>query len=110
MDTDVPRAVSGAPKQNSRTSDRFLEDGSYLRVKNLSIGYTIPGAQIGSLTNDVISNLRIYVSAQNLLTITNYTGYDPEVESKYGNLLTQGIDYGQFPQARTLMFGLNVGF
>lgn len=110
MDTDVPRAVSGDPNQNSRTSDRFLEDGSYLRVKNFSIGYTIPTAQIGSLTNNVISKVRIYVSAQNLLTITNYTGYDPEVGSKYGNLLTQGIDYGQFPQARTLMVGLNLGF
>lgn len=108
--TDVPRAVSGDPNQNSRTSDRFLEDGSYLRIKNLSIGYNIPASSIGSLTNNVISRVRIYVSAQNLLTLTKYTGYDPEVGSKYGNLLTQGIDYGQFPQARTLMVGLNLGF
>ncbi|MPR34532.1 SusC/RagA family TonB-linked outer membrane protein [Salmonirosea aquatica] len=109
-DTDVPRAVSGDPNQNSRTSDRFLEDGSYLRLKNLSIGYTIPTATLTKLTNNVVSRVRIYVSSSNLLTFTKYTGYDPEVSSKYGNLLTNGIDYGQYPQARTLMVGVNLGF
>lgn len=109
-DTDVPRAVSGDPNNNSRTSDRFLEDGSYLRLKNLSIGYTIPADKIGKLTGNVLSKARIYVSSQNLLTFTKYTGYDPEVSSKYGNLLTNGIDYGQYPQARTLMVGVNLGF
>lgn len=109
-DTDVPRAISGDPNQNSRTSDRFLEDGSYMRVKNLSIGYTIPASKIGDLTGGVISRLRIYVSSQNILTFTKYTGFDPEVGSKYGNLLTNGIDYGQFPQSRTYMAGINIGF
>lgn len=109
-DTDVPRAVSGDPNQNSRTSDRFLEDGSYLRLKNLSIGYTIPTAVLNKLTNSVVSKVRIYVSSSNLLTFTKYTGYDPEVSSKYGNLLTNGIDYGQYPQARTIMVGVNLGF
>ncbi|WP_373512499.1 SusC/RagA family TonB-linked outer membrane protein [Persicitalea sp.] len=109
-DTDVPRAVSGDPNNNSRTSDRFLEDGSYLRLKNLSIGYTVPADKISKLTGNVLSKARIYVSSQNLLTFTKYTGYDPEVSSKYGNLLTNGIDYGQYPQARTLMVGVNLGF
>jgi TonB-linked SusC/RagA family outer membrane protein len=109
-DTDVPRAVSGDPNQNSRTSDRFLEDGSYLRVKNLSIGYTFPASTLGGLTNNVISKIRVYVSSQNLLTFTKYTGYDPEVGARNGNLLIQGIDYGQYPQARTFLFGINVGF
>ncbi len=108
--TDVPRAISGDPNQNSRTSDRFLEDGSYLRVKNLSIGYTIPADKIGSLTNNFISKIRIYAASQNLLTFTKYTGYDPEVASRFGALLTQGIDYVQFPQARTFTLGLNLGF
>ncbi len=108
--TDVPRAVSGDPNQNSRTSDRFLEDGSYLRIKNLSIGYTLPQGKMSGLTNDVVNSLRIYVSSQNLLTFTGYTGYDPEVGSRFGNLLTQGIDYGLFPQARTFMAGVNIGF
>lgn len=109
-DTDVPRAISGDPNQNSRTSDRFLEDGSYLRIKNLSIGYTIPADKIGGLTNNFISKIRIYAASQNLLTLTKYTGYDPEVASRFGALLTQGIDYVQFPQARAFTIGLNVGF
>lgn len=108
--TDVPRAVSGDPNQNSRTSDRFLEDGSYLRLKNFSIGYTIPAAGLSKVTNNVMSKARIYVSSQNLLTFTKYTGYDPEIASRGGGLLTNGIDYGQYPQARTLMVGINLGF
>ncbi len=109
-DTDVPRAVSGDPNNNSRTSDRFLEDGSYLRLKNLSIGYTIPADKIGKLTGNVLSKARVYVSSQNLLTFTKYTGFDPEVSTRNGGLLTNGIDYGQYPQARTLMVGVNLGF
>ena len=108
--TDVPRSISGDPNQNSRTSDRFLEDGSYLRLKNLSIGYTIPAATIGKLTRNVLSRTRIYVSSQNLLTFTKYTGYDPEVSSKNYNLLNNGIDYVQYPQARTVMVGINLSF
>jgi TonB-dependent starch-binding outer membrane protein SusC len=108
--TDIPRAVSGDPNQNSRTSDRFIEDGSYLRLKNLSIGYTIPSEKIGKLTNNVLSKVRIYVSSQNLLTLTKYSGYDPEVSSKFYNLLNNGIDYGQYPQARTMLIGVNLGF
>lgn len=108
-DTDVPRAVSGDPNQNNRTSDRFLENGSYLRLKNLSIGYTVPGDKVSGLTNNVVNKVRVYVSSQNLLTFTKYTGYDPEIGTR-GGLLTNGIDYGLFPQARTLMVGLNLGF
>ncbi len=113
-DTDVPRAVSGDPNQNTRTSDRFIEDGSYLRLKNLSIGYSLPSEIIGKIPGNAISKVRVYVSSQNLLTFTKYTGYDPEVSSRIGGgtpqLLTNGIDYGQYPQPRTLMFGINVGF
>lgn len=108
-DTDVPRAVSGDPNQNSRTSDRFLEDGSFLRLKNLSVGYTIPSDKIEGVTNGVLKRVRVYVSSQNLLTFTGYTGYDPEIGSRNGQLLTQGIDFAQFPQARTLQVGINLG-
>lgn len=108
--TDVPRAISGDPNQNSRTSDRFIEDGSYLRLKNFSIGYTLPAATVGKLTGNVLSRTRVYVSSQNLLTFTKYTGYDPEVSSKNYNLLNNGIDYAQYPQARTIMVGLNLSF
>lgn len=108
--TDVPRSISGDPNQNSRTSDRFIEDGSYLRLKNMSIGYTIPAAKLGQWTRNTVSRVRVYVSSQNLLTFTKYTGYDPEVASRFGNLLNNGIDYAQYPQARTVMVGVNLGF
>ena len=108
--TDVPRAVSGDPNGNTRTSDRFIESGSYLRLKNLSIGYSVPAGVLNSFTRGTLSRARVYVSATNLITITKYTGYDPEVGSRYGGTLTNGIDYGQFPQARTFMAGLQIGF
>lgn len=107
--TNIPRAVDGDPNNNTRTSDRFLEDGSYLRMKVLSIGYSIPKTSFARLGN-VVRNARVYVTAQNLLTFTRYTGYDPEVGSRFNAALTSGIDYGQFPQARTILFGLQVGF
>jgi len=109
-DTDVPRAVSGDPNQNTRTSDRFLEDGSYLRVKNISIGYTFSSEKLKQISNNVVNRVRVYVSSQNLLTFTKYTGFDPEVASRFNGLLTNGIDYGQYPQARTVLLGVNLGF
>lgn len=108
--TDVPRSVSGDPNQNSRTSDRFLEDGSYLRLKNMSIGYTLPGTLLSKATKGYVNRLRIYVSGNNLLTFTKYTGYDPEVSTRGGNLLNNGIDFAQYPQARTVLVGINLGF
>jgi TonB-dependent starch-binding outer membrane protein SusC len=113
--TDIPRAVSGDPNHNTRTSNRFIESGSYFRLKNLSVGYSLPQSTIKGLTGNVVSNLRIYISTQNLFTITKYTGYDPEIGIRPANggtqgQLTQGIDYGQYPQARTVMAGIQVGF
>ncbi|GAB3996986.1 TonB-dependent receptor [Spirosoma daeguense] len=113
--TNVPRAVNGDPNNNSRTSDRFIEDGSYMRLKNLSIGYTVPTELLNRISKNTLSKLRVYVSATNLLTFTKYTGLDPEigVNGSSGNtstLLTNGIDYGQYPQPRTMQVGLNFGF
>lgn len=113
--TDVPRAISGDPNNNSRTSDRFIESGSYMRVKNLSIGYSIPAPVLSRLTANTLTKARIYVSSQNLLTFTKYTGLDPEVgingnAADQTKLLVNGIDYGQYPQPRTLLIGLNIGF
>ncbi|SDM22455.1 TonB-linked outer membrane protein, SusC/RagA family [Catalinimonas alkaloidigena] len=113
-DTDIPRAIATDPNRNSRVSTRFIEDGSYFRVKNLSIGYTIPAATLQSLGNGFISSLRVYLSSSNLLTFTKYTGYDPEVgkfNQDSGNTdLNYGVDYGQFPQARTFFGGIQIGF
>ncbi len=111
--TDVPRAISGDPNQNARASSRFVEDGSYFRLKNLTIGYNFPVTSLSSLTNGSLTRLRIYATTQNLLTITKYkSGYDPEIGNRNAgsNGLTQGIDYGQFPQARSIVVGLQVGF
>jgi TonB-dependent starch-binding outer membrane protein SusC len=115
-DTDIPRAVAGDPNSNARPSDRFLEDGSYLRIKNLSIGYSLP-ASLLEFTNGTIKRFRIYVSSQNLLTVTKYKGYDPEVGNRNINnfgdnnrFLVNGIDYGQFPQPRTILGGVQIGF
>jgi TonB-dependent starch-binding outer membrane protein SusC len=107
--TDVPRAINGDPSGNARVSDRWLEDGSYLRLKNFTIGYSLSNKTLGSLTKGAVSKTRIYVSSQNLFTVTKYTGYDPEIASRGGNLLQNGIDYGNYPQARTVMFGINLG-
>lgn len=85
---------------NNAVSSRFVEDGSYLRLKNLQIGYTLP-KRITKKAH--INRLRFYASANNLFTITKYTGYDPEV----GN---NGVDFGNYPQARSFTFGINLDF
>jgi len=108
--TNIPRAVDGDPNNNSRTSNRFLENGSYLRVKVFSIGYNVPKSALSSLAKGAISNARIYLASQNLLTFTRYSGYDPEIGSRFNAALTSGIDYGQFPQARTILLGLQLSF
>ncbi len=107
--TDIPRTISGDPNRNGRLSTRWIEDGSYLRLKNLVFGYTIPTSLLGTATGSVIKRLRLYVSGQNLITFTGYKGYDPEIGSKNGTL-TNGVDFGQYPSARTFQFGLQVGF
>jgi len=88
----------------SRFSDRYVEDGSYLRLKNVQLAYDFntPGLPW-------LGNARAYVNAINLVTITNYTGYDPEVSAFSGGAM-QGVDLGNYPQARTISFGLNLTF
>jgi len=109
--TEVPRAVSGDPNGNARASDRFVEDASYLRIKNFVLGYSLPPALLESVSRGTLSRARVYFSSQNLLTLTGYkNGYDPEIGSMYGNSLTNGMDFGQYPQARSLLVGLQVGF
>lgn len=111
-DTDVPRAINSDPNRNSRASSRFVEDGSYLRLKNVSLGYSFSTSKLSSWSKGTISKIRLYVSAQNLLTITDYSGYDPEIGARTGinSSLGMGIDYGQFPAARTFLGGIQVSF
>ncbi len=110
--TDVPRAISSDPNQNARPSTRFLEDGSYLRLKNIMLSYTIPGKSLESITKGAVRNFTIYISAQNILTITNYSGYDPEVGNRApgSSSLTNGIDYAVYPQPKSFQIGINANF
>jgi TonB-linked SusC/RagA family outer membrane protein len=107
--TDIPRAINGDPNANSRVSTRWIENGSYLRVKNLMLGYTIPETTLASIAGKTISRFRVYISSQNLFTFTKYKGWDPEIGSRK-NTLTNGIDYGQYPSARSYQVGVQVGF
>ena len=96
---NIPRAIYGDPNQNSRVSDRYIEDGSYLKIKNINLSYTLPKTVFGQNFNSV----KIFVSAQNLVTWTKYSGFDPEVP-------VNGIDNGTYPITRTVSLGLNIGF
>lgn len=106
--TNIPRATSLDPNRNNRVdSDRWLEDGSFLRLKNLSLGYTLPGNVLQSIG---VRQFRIYAMAQNLITWTNYTGWDPELNSQPGANIARNYDFLTFPQAKTFTLGLNLGF
>lgn len=107
--TTIPRAINGNPALNARVSDRWVEDGSYLRLKNVIVGYTFPATSLGMLKKVNLSKLRLYVSSQNLLTFTKYKGFDPEISGRGGNR-TNGIDYGQYPSVRSFQFGLQATF
>jgi hypothetical protein len=85
----------------------LVEDGSYARLKNLTIGYTFPSSLVSKLG---LSNARIYMSGQNLLTFTNYSGMDPEVNATASTALTQGVDFYTMPQPRVIMGGVNLTF
>jgi TonB-linked SusC/RagA family outer membrane protein len=110
--TSMPRAISSDPNQNARPSNRFIEDGSYLRLKNVLIGYTIPDKWLGTTTNGVVRGFRIYVSAQNVLTFTKYSGFDPEVGNRTINTssLTNGIDAAVYPQPHAYQVGIQANF
>ena len=96
----MPRAVFGDPNQNCRVSDRFVEDGSYLRVKNITLSYTFPKQWLQKLQ---IENARLSLSCENVATITGYSGFDPEVD-------INGIDLSRYPISRTFSVGLNFNF
>jgi TonB-linked SusC/RagA family outer membrane protein len=102
--TNIPRAVLGDPNQNNRASTRFLEDGGYLRIKTIQLGYSLPSKVVESLD---INKLRVYITGQNLFTFTNYSGLDPEVA---GSILSRGIDRTLYPKYKSLIFGLQLKF
>lgn len=101
----VNRANRKQTGSNGRTSTWHLEGGSYLRLQNLALGYTLLRAFTQKFK---VEKMRVYVSGQNLFTITDYSGYNPEVNARPSQNLTPGEDYGTYPLARTYMFGLNL--
>ncbi|MCD6354699.1 MAG: SusC/RagA family TonB-linked outer membrane protein, partial [Prolixibacteraceae bacterium] len=99
--TDVPRLAANDPMGNSRFSDRWIEDGSYLRLKNITLNYSVPKPK-------GINSLDVFVSAQNILTLSKYLGYDPEYAYSTNQLLL-GVDYGLMPQSRKILIGIKLG-
>ncbi len=119
QNTDVPAFIDVVTRQNAGLSSkvslgsdggrlqRYVEDGSYVRLKNITLGYSLPS----SVTNRIgVTRLRAYVSGTNLITITDYTGYDPEVSAYNTNDAMIGVDLSNYPTAKIITFGLNVTF
>ena len=110
--TDVPKAVANN-SDNSRISTRYVENGSYMRVKSATLSYDLPADLLSRIK---LKSLRVYVTGENLFTFTKYTGFDPEVNF-LGNSTnstevntSMGVDFGTYPQTRNLIVGLNVSF
>lgn len=103
-DATTPRFTFIDANDNIRASDRYIEDGSFVKIKNLQLGYTFPLVKMRSAG---IDRLRVYVQARNLFTFTRYTGFDPEIS---GGIFDTGMDRGAYPQARTWAVGLDLKF
>ena len=103
----VQRINTADGNDNNRMSNRFVEDGSYLRIKNISLGYTFPQSWVRKWK---IENLRVYMNVQNAFTFTKYKGYDPEVGAYNYIVLLRGVDYARYPSQRIYTFGLNLSF
>lgn len=106
-DASLPRPVNSLSHPNNKISDRYIEDGSYLRIQNVTLGYSFPTDLISKLK---LTRLRVYGSVQNVHTFTKYSGYDPEVGSFNQDPLFMNIDNGRYPTPRTFTMGLNVEF
>ncbi len=104
--TNIPKATKD-DTNNSLTSSRFVEDGSYLRLKTATLSYNFGAV---SLSKWKMSKLTVFATSYNLLTFTKYNGFDPEVQQYDANSPSMGVDYGTYPQSRTFLFGVNVGF
>ena len=103
----TPRANSQTTGQNNAISSRWIEDGSFARLNNVTLGYTLSKKLANQL---YFQNLRIYLSAQNLMTFTKYSGFNPETSFNQDSVLAPGTDYGMYPLARIFTFGFNLTF
>lgn len=107
VNSSIPRLSINDPNDNDAISDRYVENGSYLRLKNITLGYTFPKSMLKRIK---IESLRIYANIQNLWTITGYDGYDPEIGASTASVNVMGLDNGRYPSPTTYSFGLNVSF
>jgi TonB-dependent starch-binding outer membrane protein SusC len=105
--TNIPRPSATDENGNNRPSSRYIEDGSYMRLQNVSLGYTLPRSLTGKAK---VERLKLYVNAQNLALFTNYSGYDPEIGAFNQSALYQGVDSGRYPTPKMVTFGLDVDF
>ncbi|MDP4276064.1 MAG: TonB-dependent receptor [Bacteroidota bacterium] len=105
--TNVPRAIQQNPNDNDRISDRYIEDGSYLRIKNIVFGYNVPANMLRKYN---IEALRVYTNIQNLLTWTKYSGFDPEIGASPASPNVYGLDNGRYPSPQVYSFGFNLTF
>ena len=103
----IPRATIGDPNDNDRLSDRYIEDGSYVRLKNITLGYTLPKKWLQRLK---IENVRAQINIQNLVTLTKYKGYDPEIGVSTASTNVMGLDNGRYPSPTVYSFGVNITF
>jgi len=107
-ESNIPRMTHLNLNNNFRLSDIYIEDGSYLRVRNVQFGYNVPQSLLSKAN---VLKLRLYVSFDNILTLTNYSGPEPEVVNGwYGNPLAGGIDAGVYPQSKIYSAGVSVTF
>ena len=102
--TNIPRPVIGDPNANGRASNRFIQDGGYLKMQNFQLGYSLNVKKLGGVK--WLSSARVYISGQNVLTISKYKGYDPDFISD--GLFSRGFDLGSFPNPRTFMAGIQL--
>ncbi|MBT1700688.1 TonB-dependent receptor [Fulvivirgaceae bacterium PWU4] len=105
--TDIPRATFSDPNENTRVSSRYIEDGSYLRIRNIRLGYTLPASLISRIK---ASNVYVYAQVQNAYTFTKYSGFDPEVGQDTWDRNLFGVDNGRYPSPRMYTVGLSLGF
>lgn len=103
----IPRPTRNDPNDNDAISDRYVEDGSYIRLKNITLGYTFPKKMIKKIG---LESLRLSANVQNLLTITGYDGYDPEIGASTASENVYGLDFGRYPSPTVYSFNLNVSF
>jgi hypothetical protein len=103
----TPRFSSLDGNGNNRMSDRWIEDGTYLRIQNISLAYNLPHKWARKA---YLQNAKIYFNVQNVYTFTNYSGYDPEIGAYNQSALYQNIDRGRYPTPRTYTIGLNLTF